>query len=219
MCHIVNFMGLYTTRRSILAVLAGLNDDVLGEYVVADYAAAAGRKVGEGRGRRRRGTGDEITNDFSALPDLNVGAGPEPFLDLLGIAKLAEGDGLHGLNVAQNVSHCQRAVPGTDRFLHRRRAALQICISAPLDQSHSPKISTRTLRSDRQIKNDRGHLPISGDRVAHSRRLRLPQPILDQMKGLANFELGLDARSLNVGCALFERFEPPLVRKRYTYMI
>jgi len=122
-------MGLYTTRRSILAVLAGLNDDVLGEYVVADYAAAAGRKVEEGRGSRRRGTGDEITNDFAALPDLNVDAGPEPFLDLFGIAKLAEGNDLHDLNVTQNVSHCQKAVPGTDRFFHRQRAAWSLVFS------------------------------------------------------------------------------------------
>jgi hypothetical protein len=46
-----------------------------------------------------------------------VDSGPEPFLDLLGVAELAEGDGLHGLNVTQNVSHCQKAVPGTDRSL------------------------------------------------------------------------------------------------------
>jgi hypothetical protein len=110
-------MRLSIARRSIPAVLAGLNDDVLGEYVVAKDATAAGRKVGEGRRGGGRRTGNEVSNDFSALPDLNVDAGPEPFLDLLGIAKLAEGDGLHGLNVTQNVSHCQKAVPGTDRSL------------------------------------------------------------------------------------------------------
>jgi len=98
-------------RRSIPAVLASLDHDVLGKDIVSEDGAAAGGEVGPwnlawiGRGSR-----DKIADDFVALADLDMDAGAEPGFDLAGVAELAEGDALHGLNVTQNVTHCQVAL-------------------------------------------------------------------------------------------------------------
>jgi len=94
-------------RRS-KPILAILNEHLhRGNHPVSVDTSQTGFEIRPLNGAWNWRTGDEIANDFSALSDFNVNACAEPFLDLLGVAELAEGDSLHGSNVTQNVTHCQ----------------------------------------------------------------------------------------------------------------
>ena len=78
------------------------------DSAVAENRTAASGEVGPfhsawlGRGPRR-----EIAQHLISLTYLEMDASSEQFFDLAGVAELSKGYAFHGLNVTQNVTHCQ----------------------------------------------------------------------------------------------------------------
>src|ERR1700690_916103 len=84
-----------------------------------------------------------------------MNTGPEPGLDLAGVTEFAQSNAFHGLNVTQNVSHCQVAM----------------LIARLENASNNPHLSYRWLPRKPKEESTRSIAP-----RAMSDNLHLPRP-------------------------------------------